>query len=175
MKKKILCMLMAVTLSLGVVACGEDAPIVESAEPVVSVEEIVESVEEPVASVEEPEEVIESVEASIEETVEKVEETQTVPVTIYVINSCGATIGGLAVIDPVTGEQVNLPTEIPDGSSTELSIDWPLSEQYFYMGVYNLGLELVSETTVDMTGIESMAVITISGNGDLESIDAEIF
>lgn len=93
--------------------------------------------------------------------------------TLSVVNMCGIEIGMVAVIDPVTGEQVNLDS-LSDQESISMEADWPSSVSEFQWALYNTDGELCIEGTTDISSAETSATLLLTGDGDLEKIE-EVF
>ncbi len=93
--------------------------------------------------------------------------------TLSVVNMCGIEIGMVAVIDPVTGEQVNLDS-LSDGESISMEADWPSSVTEFQWALYNTDGELCVEGKTDISAAKTSASLLLTGDGDLEKVD-ELF
>lgn len=93
--------------------------------------------------------------------------------TLSVVNMCGIEIGMVAVIDPVTGEQVNLDS-LSDQESISLEADWPSSVTEFQWALYNTDGELCIEGTTDISAANTSATLLLTGDGDLEKVE-ELF
>lgn len=100
-----------------------------------------------------------------------VEDTRTL--TLSVVNMCGIKIGMVAVIDPVTGEQVNLDS-LSDQESISMEADWPSSVSEFQWALYNTDGELCIEGTTDISSARTSATLLLTGDGDLEKVE-EVF
>ncbi len=99
--------------------------------------------------------------------------TETRALTLTVVNMCGVEIGMVAVIDPVTGEQVNLDS-LANEESISMEANWPLSVKEFQWALYNLEGELCIEGKTDISAAETAAVLVLTGDGNLEKVE-EIF
>lgn len=99
------------------------------------------------------------------------EDTRTL--TLSVVNMCGIEIGMVAVIDPVTGEQVNLDS-LSDQETISMEADWPSSVSEFQWALYNTDGELCVEGTTDISSAETSATLLLTGDGDLEKVE-ELF
>lgn len=99
------------------------------------------------------------------------EDTRTL--TLSVVNMCGIEIGMVAVIDPVTREQVNLDS-LSDQESISMEADWPSSVSEFQWALYNTDGELCVEGTTDISSAETSATLLLTGDGDLEKVE-ELF
>ncbi len=97
--------------------------------------------------------------------------TDTRFVTLSVINLCGADIGMFSVIDPATGEQVNLDA-LADGETLSLEANWPAEADELQWAVYNLEGELYMEGSTDITAAETSATLLLMGEGSIDSVDA---
>lgn len=93
--------------------------------------------------------------------------------TLSVVNMWGIEIGMVAVIDPVTGEQVNLDS-LSDQESISMEADWPSSVSEFQWALYNTDGELCIEGTTDISSAETSATLLLTGDGDLEKVE-EVF
>lgn len=93
--------------------------------------------------------------------------------TLSVVNMCGIEIGMVAVIDPVTGEQVNLDS-LSDGESISMEADWPSSVTEFQWALYNTDGELCVEGKTDISAAKTSASLLLTGDGDLEKVE-ELF
>lgn len=93
--------------------------------------------------------------------------------TLSVVNMCGIEIGMVAVIDPVTGEQVNLDS-LSDQESISMEADWPSSVNEFQWALYNTDGELCVEGTTDISSAQATVTPLLTGDGDLEKVE-ELF
>lgn len=93
--------------------------------------------------------------------------------TLSVVNMCGIEIGMVAVIDPVTGEQVNLDS-LSDQESISMEADWPSSVNEFQWALYNTDGELCVEGTTDISSAQTTVTLLLTGDGDLEKVE-ELF
>ena len=93
--------------------------------------------------------------------------------TLSVVNMCGIEIGMVAVIDPVTGEQVNLDS-LSDQESISMEADWPSSVTEFQWALYNTDGELCIEGKTDISSARTSATLLLTGDGDLEKVE-ELF
>lgn len=93
--------------------------------------------------------------------------------TLSVVNMCGIEIGMVAVIDPVTGEQVNLDS-LSDGESLSMEANWPSSVTEFQWALYNTDGELCIEGKTDISAAKTSASLLLTGDGDLEKVE-ELF
>lgn len=93
--------------------------------------------------------------------------------TLSVVNMCGIEVGMVAVIDPVTGEQVNLDS-LSDQESISMEADWPSSVNEFQWALYNTGGELCVEGTTDISSAQTTVTLLLTGDGDLEKVE-ELF
>lgn len=99
------------------------------------------------------------------------EDTRTL--TLSVVNMCGIEVGMVAVIDPVTGEQVNLDS-LSDQESISMEADWPSSVNEFQWALYNTDGELCVEGTTDISSAQTTVTLLLTGDGDLEKVE-ELF
>ena len=93
--------------------------------------------------------------------------------TLSVVNMCGIEVGMVAVIDPVTGEQVNL-NSLSDQESISMEADWPSSVNEFQWALYNTDGELCVEGTTDISSAQTTVTLLLTGDGDLEKVE-ELF
>lgn len=100
-------------------------------------------------------------------------ESDTRELTLSVVNMCGVDIGMVAVIDPVTGEQVNLDS-LADEESLSMEADWPSSVKEFQWALYNTDGELCIEGKTDISTAKTSATLLLTGDGDLEKVE-ELF
>lgn len=98
---------------------------------------------------------------------------ETRSLTLSVVNMCGIEIGMVAVIDPVTGEQVNLDS-LANEESISMEANWPLSVKEFQWALYNSEGELCIEGKTDISAAETAAVLVLTGDGNVEKVE-EIF
>lgn len=89
--------------------------------------------------------------------------------TLSVVNMCGIEVGMVAVIDPVTGEQVNLDS-LSDQESISMEADWPSSVNEFQWALYNTDGELCVEGTTDISSAQTTVTLLLTGDGDLEKV-----
>lgn len=93
--------------------------------------------------------------------------------TLSVSNMCGIEIGMVAVIDPVTGEQINLDS-LSNGETLSMEADWPSSVDEFQWALYNTDGELCIEGKTDISGAATSATLLLTGDGALEKVE-ELF
>ena len=93
--------------------------------------------------------------------------------TLSVVNMCGIEIGMVAVIDPVTGEQVNMDS-LSDQESISMEADWPSSVNEFQWALYNTDGELCVEGTTDISSAQATVTLLLTGDGNLEKVE-ELF
>ena len=110
---------------------------------------------------------------STEITSGEVTEADTRTLTLSVVNMCGIEIGMVAVMDPVTGEQVNLDS-LSDGESISMEANWPSSVTEFQWALYNTDGELCIEGKTDISAAKTSASLLLTGDGDLEKVE-ELF
>ncbi|MBQ8138726.1 MAG: hypothetical protein IJ195_04640 [Lachnospiraceae bacterium] len=96
-----------------------------------------------------------------------------IKVDFSIVNLCGADIGMISTISPYTDEQVDI-GYLADGTVLKITMDWPEEVTVFDLAVYNVNGELVSTSEVDITGVTESVIITLSGEGDLEDVKAEV-
>ena len=95
------------------------------------------------------------------------------PITLTFANLCGTDIGMFSMIDPNTEEQINL-MPLADQETVSIEANWPKDNMNFQWALYNAQGELCIEATSDLTGITSSALIVVTGDGDVESVDVTI-
>lgn len=139
----------------------------ENAKLVPSVpQNIVETKESPTESISETEETkTENEPVTIEETSESM-----LSLTITIENQCGADIGMFSVIDPVTKEQVNV-EGITNGDSLSIQANWPSSISDFQWAIYNKNGDLYTEATTDISQANESVIITLQGDGSIDTIN----
>lgn len=96
-----------------------------------------------------------------------------IPITITFINMCGTDIGMFSMIDPNTGEQLNL-MPLADQETVSIEANWPKDNYDFQWALYNGQGELCIEATSDLTGITSSAILLVSGDGDVENVEVTL-
>jgi len=94
-------------------------------------------------------------------------------VTLLLINECGAEIKVLSVINPKTGEQVNLGTLGVDEMFI-LKVEWPSKAKNFRIAAYGADGTIIMEKALDFTGITTSAAVVLEGTGSLENISHEV-
>ena len=125
-----------------------------------------------------PEETIYSTESAYEEfeaesesiIEETTEPTSLLLLTITIKNQCGADIGMFSVIDPVTNEQVNV-GGIVNGESLSIQAKWPVEITDFQWAIYNINGELYTESTTNISQAKESVIITLQGEGAIDTID----
>lgn len=90
--------------------------------------------------------------------------------TITITNMCGADIGMFSVIDPLSGEQVNVDS-LANGESLTLTADWPSSVENFDWALYNQDGNLCVESTTDISSANSSVMLTLTGDGNFEGVE----
>lgn len=96
-----------------------------------------------------------------------------IPIDIIVANRCGVTIGMLSIIEPKSGEQLNL-SSIEDGNALAISISWPKDETKLQWALYNTNGELCVESESNIEGVTKSVLIDISGDGDADNINVTV-
>lgn len=97
--------------------------------------------------------------------------SDTKALTITVVNTCGVDIGMFSVLDPVTGEQLNLDS-LADEESLSMDTSWPVSVTEFQWALYNQQGELCIEGTTDISAADSSVLLVLTGDGDVENVEA---
>ncbi len=100
-------------------------------------------------------------------------DADTMPIDIVIINECGVDVGMLSIIDPNTKEQINV-SSVADGIALSIKANWPKDENTLHWALYNKKGELCIEASSDITGITEAAIVTISGDGDVEKVDLNV-
>ena len=141
--------------------CKEKTPVVESIpETSVSVSVSAPSVE-PVVS--------EPVSASEDVSVSSYEAMETKTVKFDIVNTCGGNIGMVSILDPVTGEQLDIGA-LEAGLMVSIEMDWPVDQNVFDIAFYNVLGEFVCSSEVNIEGVESQVTIMIEGDGNIENV-----
>ena len=94
-------------------------------------------------------------------------------ITFTISNLCGVDIGMISILDPYTGEQMDVGM-LRAGLSMVITIQWPLDNTTFDFAVYNINGDLVSTSEVDITGVKESVSIVLSGDGNLESVSSNV-
>ena len=95
---------------------------------------------------------------------------ETKSLTITISNMCGADFGMFSMIDPATGEQVNLGS-LAHEETLSIEASWPVDVPELQWAVYNTEGELCMEGKTDITEANTDAVLRFSGNGTVESTE----
>lgn len=99
--------------------------------------------------------------------------TETIPITIQVVNMCGVEIGTFSVIDPATGEQINMES-IADQEMLSIDTNWPVDTETFQWALYNKNGELCLEGNSNIAGVTSRATLVLTGNDNVENIEVTV-
>ncbi|WP_075721595.1 hypothetical protein [Roseburia sp. 499] len=99
--------------------------------------------------------------------------TETIPITIQVVNMCGVEIGTFSVIDPATGEQINMES-IADQEMLSIDTNWPVDTETFQWALYNKNGELCLEGNSNIVGVTSRATLVLTGSGNVENIEVTV-
>ena len=102
-----------------------------------------------------------------------IDASNTIQISVVVVNLCGVDIGMVASLDPYTGEQLNL-GPLPPDQVMSITEYWPMDKTIYDIAVYNVNGDLVSSSEIDITGIQNSLTITFSGDGDLEKVESKI-
>ena len=149
------------TTSLMLIGCGkntETIPSVES-EPVTVVTEAPAPTNTPAPT-----------EAPTPDSSSATEDVALKSITITVYNFSNVDIGMFSVIDPVTGEQINLDSMAP-GESISLESNWPEDTEEFQWALYNKAGELCISAATNISEAESAAHIAFSGDGNITDVE----
>ncbi len=106
-------------------------------------------------------------------TLEKADTIETLSIDIQIINMCGVEIGTFSVIDPVTGNQINLDS-IADQEMLTIEAEWPVDTEEFQWALYNQAGELCLEGTSNISGVTSRAILLLTGDGNVENVEVTI-
>lgn len=98
---------------------------------------------------------------------------ETRALTLTFINMCNVEIGMVAVIDPATGEQVNLDA-LSNEESISMEANWPVSVKEFQWALYNSEGELCIEGKTDISTAETAAILVLTGEGNVDKVE-EVF
>ena len=79
----------------------------------------------------------------------------------------------VAVIDPATGEQVNLDA-LSNEESISMEANWPVSVKEFQWALYNSEGELCIEGKTDISTAETAAILVLTGEGNVDKVE-EVF
>ena len=101
------------------------------------------------------------------------EQNEDPEITFTISNLCGVDIGMISILDPYTGEQMDVGM-LRNGLSMVITIQWPLDNTTFDFAVYNINGDLVSTSEVDITGVKESVSIVLSGDGNLESVTSNV-
>ena len=91
-------------------------------------------------------------------------------VKLYFVNMCSVDIGMIAIIDPISGEQLNL-AGVAAGEVLTTAIQWPSNKTELQWAVYTQGGDLYSESTSDVTGVTKAITISLIGDTAIDQID----
>ena len=97
------------------------------------------------------------------------EEIETIPIKFDIVNSCGGNIGMVSILDPVTGEQLDIGA-LEAGLMVSIGMDWPVGQNEFDIAFYNVLGEFVCSSEVNIEGVESSVTIMIEGEGNIENV-----
>lgn len=112
---------------------------------------------------------IDNTETAAEEKTEEALETKAI--TISVLNLSNVQIGMFSVIDPATGEQINLDSLEP-GQSVSLDCNWPSDVSQFQWALYNMDGELCIESSTDISEAKKSVALVLSGEDNIEDVQA---
>ena len=90
-------------------------------------------------------------------------------ITVSVLNLSNVEIGMFSVIDPASGEQVNLDRLCP-GESYSLECNWPIDTQNFQWALYNMNGELCIDAATDISKAEKSVILVLLGDGTIEDV-----
>lgn len=79
----------------------------------------------------------------------------------------------LSVIDPVTGEQLNIGALENEGT---LTLDnWPSEATTFQWAVYNQRGELYQESSTDISSAQTGVSIVLKGNSSIDNVETSFY
>lgn len=94
--------------------------------------------------------------------------TKSINITVY--NLSNVDIGMFSVIDPITGEQINIDALAP-GESLSLESNWPADTKEFQWALYNKAGELCISASTDITEANTEAHIAFTGDGNITDVE----
>lgn len=97
------------------------------------------------------------------------DDIETIPVKLSLVNLCGVDIGMFSMLDPITGEQINL-TSLKNQESKSFDEEWPKDIKELKWALYNEKGDLSLEATSDISGITKSVVLSISGNENVSDV-----
>lgn len=99
-----------------------------------------------------------------------VPEVSTKSLTISALNLSNVDIGMFAVIDPVTGEQVNIDSLAP-GESVSLESNWPTDTEEFHWALYNQAGELCVDASTNISEAQKTVALLLTGKDTIENVE----
>jgi len=120
-----------------------------------------------------------STETSISEDVSEADVSQgdaieTIQFEVYIINQCKADIGMVSVIDPNEENQVNVGALADNEVLTLKYSAWPKDVTTFDVAFYNNNGDMVSSTSVDITGVKEKVTISLTGEGNIDDLKGKV-
>lgn len=97
-------------------------------------------------------------------------EVETKALTISVLNLSEVDAGMFAVIDPVTGEQMNI-DGMTSGETISLECNWPVDTAEFQWALYDLQGELCIEASTDLTAAKDKISLVLVGTETIENVE----
>ena len=97
--------------------------------------------------------------------------TETKAITISVLNLSNVQIGMFSVIDPATGEQINLDNVAPE-ESVSMECNWPSDTAQFQWALYNMNGELCMEASTDISKAKKSVTLILTGENTIEDVQA---
>lgn len=94
----------------------------------------------------------------------------TKPLTISVVNLSDIHIGMFSVIDPVTGQQIDM-SSLESGSTISLETNWPVDTQSFQWALYNESGELCIDASTDISSANTAVALLLSGEGTVSNVE----
>lgn len=98
-----------------------------------------------------------------------VEQAEVRNMAICFVNRLGVDIGMISVIDPVTGEQVNVDA-LADGETILIGSNMPKEIKELDWAIYNSKGELYSESTTDISAANDSVWIVLKGDKAVDEI-----
>lgn len=99
-----------------------------------------------------------------------VEATTTKTLTISVLNLSSIDIGMFAVIDPVTGEQMNVDS-LKSGESVSIESNWPVDVAEFHWALYNTSGELCIDASTNISEAKKTVALLLTGEKTIEDVE----
>lgn len=104
---------------------------------------------------------------TIVETSSEVEDLKSITITVF--NASDISVGMFSVMDPATGEQINLDS-MESGDIISLECNWPADTDKFHWALYNEAGELCIEASTDISNVSSAVALKLSGEGTIDDV-----